>query len=685
MTHTTPRWTYPDARRDPTTEEYHGTPVADPYRWLEDPHSAETVAWAAAQNDLTRRFLDALPERPALLQRLTRLWDYPRVSLPWRCGGRFFCFRNSGLQNQPVLCRQDTPDGPPTPVLDPNTLSEDGTAALTSVAVSEDGRLLAYGVSRSGSDWQELRVRRIDSGEDLGEVLRWCKFTSIAWRHDHAGFFYSRFPEPGSVAPEDESNYNRVYWHQIGTPQAEDRLVYERPDAKELAFSPLISEDGRYLVLEVWHGTDPQNRCYYRPVESDGPFVELLDAADAHYTFLGNVGATMFFQTNLDAPRGRVVAIDLERPERAGWREILPEQDAVIDMCALVNRRLAVVLMRDVRHEVRLYHLDGQPDGAVELPGLGTVTGLSGRLDEEPLLIGFESFLRPPGAFRYDFAARQLVALHASGVDFDADAFETHQVFVTSKDGTRVPVFLTHRRGLALDGGNPTLLYGYGGFNVGVRPVFNPGRLAWLERGGVYAVANLRGGNEYGETWHEAGMLERKQNVFDDFIAAGEWLIAAGYTSPRRLAISGGSNGGLLVAACMTQRPELYGAVVCSVPVIDMLRYHRFTVGRFWVGEYGNAEADPEHFRFLLAYSPLHNIRPGTTYPATLIATAESDDRVVPAHARKFAAALQAADSGANPILLRVERKAGHGLGKPTSKLIEESADVYAFLLKVMA
>jgi prolyl oligopeptidase len=685
VTDTTTRWTYPDARRDPIVEDYHGTPVADPYRWLEDQESTDTAAWVAAQRELTQRFLEALPDRAALHQRLTQLWDYPRTSLPWRRGGQFFFFQNSGLQNQAALYRQETLGGPAILVLDPNSLSEDGTVALTSYAVSQDGQLLAYGASRNGSDWQELRVRRVATGEDFDEVLHWCRFTSIAWRHDNAGFYYSRFPEPGSVPPEDQNNFHRVYWHRVGTPQEADLLIYERPDAKELAFSPTVSEDGRFLVLDVWQGTNAQNRCYYRPVESDGPFVRLLDDADALYHFLGNVGDTFYFQTNLGAPQGRVVAIDLARPGRADWREVLPEQEAVLDTCALINHRLVAVLMRDVCHEVQLYHLDGSFDRPIGLPGLGTVTGLSGQQNEEPLLIGFESFLYPPGSFRYDSAAGRLAPLHASGVAFDADAFETHRVFVSSKDGTRVPVFLTHRRGLALDGGNPTLLYGYGGFNVGVRPSFSPSRLAWIERGGVYAVACLRGGSEYGETWHEAGMLERKQNVFDDCIAVSEWLIAAGYTSARRLAIMGGSNGGLLVAACMTQRPELYSAVICAVPVIDMLRYHRFTIGRFWTGEYGNAEENPEHFRFLLAYSPLHNLRPGATYPATLITTAESDDRVVPAHARKFAAALQAADSGANPILLRVERKAGHGLGKPTSKLIDESADIYAFLLKVMA
>ncbi|HEU4321590.1 MAG TPA: prolyl oligopeptidase family serine peptidase [Roseiflexaceae bacterium] len=674
--------TYPPARRDETVEIFHGTPVADPYRWLEDDRASETTAWLAAQSGLTRSFLDAIPERGPIRDRLTQLWDYAKYSLPFERGGHFFFLKNDGLQNQSVLYTQEGPDAPARVLLDPNTLSEDGTAALTALEVSHDGRLLAYGISRSGSDWQELRVRRVDDGGDYDEVIHWCKFTTVAWQHDGSGFFYTRFPEPaGPDAPQGRDS--KVYWHRLGTPQEQDALVFERPDAPELGFSPLMTDDGRYLVLHVWRGTDNETRCYYRPADSDGPFVRLLDEADARYQLIEADGDTFYVQTNLDAPRGRVVAIDLARPEREHWRTVVPEQDAVIAYAALVSRRLVLVLTRDVHHEVQVYHLDGGFDRTIALPALGSVTGLSGRPGDRELRIGFASFLYPPGAFRYDFAAGRLLPLRVAEVDFDPDAFETRQTFATSADGTRVPVFVICRRGLALDGSHPTLLYGYGGFNISLMPDFSPSRIAWLEQGGVYAIANLRGGSEYGEAWHRAGMLDQKQRVFDDFVAAAEHLIAQGYTDRRRLAIMGGSNGGLLVAACMLQRPELFGAVICAVPVIDMLRYHHFTVGRYWTGEYGNADEDPEHFRFLLAYSPLHNIRPGAVYPPILILTADTDDRVVPAHARKFAAALQH-DAPEGVVLLRVEQRAGHGHGRPTAKVIEETADVYAFLLKVL-
>jgi prolyl oligopeptidase len=677
-------FTYPPTPTVDVVDDYHGTPVADPYRWLEDDDAPETVAWITAQNELTRAFLDAIPARERLKARLTALWDYPKYGVPHKHGGRYFFERNDGLQNQAVLYVQQALDGPATVVLDPNTLSADGTVALTNQALSEDGRLLAYGTSSSGSDWQEIRVRDVDSGRDYGDLIRWCKHTGIAWKHDGSGFFYNRLPEPGSVPAADQSNYSRVFWHRLGTPQLEDQLVYERPDAKELSFTPQITSDGRYLVLRVWHGTDAQNRIYYREVESDGPFIRLLDDADALYEFIDNIGTVFYFRTNLDAPRGRVIAIDVEQPAREHWREIIPEREGALAFAITTNQRLLVGYIRDVHHVLMLHCLDGAFEREIELPGLGAISALWGRYDDGDLLVGFESYLSPPATFRYDFACGQLEVVRASMVDFDAVAYETTQAFYASKDGTRVPMFIMHRRDLALDGGNPTLLYGYGGFNISLMPIFAPDVLAWLDQGGVYVVANLRGGGEYGEAWHQAGMLERKQNVFDDFIAAAEWLIANRYTSTPRLGIIGGSNGGLLVAACLLQRPDLFGAVVCEVPVIDMLRYHRFTVGRYWTGEYGNAEASADHFRFMYAYSPLHTVKRGAGYPPTLIATADSDDRVVPAHARKFAATLQSADAGANPILLRVEFKAGHGLGKPTAKVIDEFTDSYAFLLRAL-
>lgn len=671
------------ARRGDVVDDYHGTKVADPYRWLEEAGSAETLAWVEAQNAVTARYLAAIPAREKIRARLTELWDYPKYSVPQKEGERYFFSKNSGLQNQAVLYMQQTLEGEAAAILDPNTFSEDGTAALTNQVFSEDGRLLAYGISSRGSDWQEIKIRRVEDGTDYAEVIRWCKFSSIAWRHDNLGFFYNRLPEPGTVAEEDQSNYSRVYWHALDTPQSEDVLVYERPDAKELSFSPIISDDGTYLLLHVWHGTEPQNRVYYREVESDGPFTRLLDEADARYDFIGNDGSIFFFHTNLDAPRGRIVAIDSERAERANWRELLAQGDDVIAFSLMVNKQFVVAYMHDAYHQLKIFDLDGNYVRDVALPALGSIVGIAGKARDTEMFLDFTSFLYAPSIFRYDFADNTLSLWHGAEPNFDATGYETTQVFYTSKDGTRVPMFLTHKKGLPLDGNNPTLLYGYGGFDISLTPNFAVGTLVWLENGGVYAVANLRGGGEYGEEWHQAGVLDRKQNVFDDFSAAAEWLIANKYTNTERLAINGASNGGLLVAACEVQRPELFGAVVCQVPVIDMLRYHRFTVGRYWISDYGNAEANAEHFKFLYAYSPLHNVREGVVYPPTLILAADTDDRVVPAHAKKFAATLQAANGGDKPILLRIEMKVGHGMGKPTAKVIEERSDILAFLFAV--
>jgi prolyl oligopeptidase len=681
-----PRPTYPSAPKGDVVDDFHGTAVADPYRWLEDPDSPETGTWVAAENALTAAFLQDSPVRERIKARLTRLWDYPRYGVPQHEGDRYYFWKNDGLQNQPVLYSQPSLDAPPTPVLDPNTLSADGTAAVTNLRFSKDGHLAAYGLSHGGSDWQEIHLRDCVAATDRPDVIRWCKFAGIAWAPGGDGFYYNRFPEPGTVDPADESNFQRVYWHTLGTDQAADRLVYERPDFKELGFSPQATDDGAYLVLHVWRGTEPENRFYYRPLNGDDqPFVRLLDDADARYDFVDNVGPLFYFLTDLDAPRGRVIAIDVTDPARERWREVIPQGEDPIDEVALINDELVVITLHDVHHRVQRYSRDGALLGEIALPGLGTVAGLEGRREATECFLGFAGFLYPLTTLRYDFRTGALTTLRAPELDFDPAGYETRQVFYKSKDGTRVPMFLTHRSDLVLDGENPTLLYGYGGFNISLTPSFTVHRLAWLEQGGVLAVANLRGGAEYGEAWHRAGILERKQNVFDDFIAAAEWLIAGGYTRRERLAIQGGSNGGLLVAACETQRPDLFGAVLCQVPVADMLRYHRFTVGRYWTTDYGDADADPAHFRFLYAYSPVHNVRPGTAYPPTLITSADTDDRVVSAHAKKFAAALQAAQAGQNPILLRVETKAGHGAGKPTTKQIEEQADLYSFLFKVLA
>ncbi|HZU65755.1 MAG TPA: prolyl oligopeptidase family serine peptidase [Ktedonobacteraceae bacterium] len=671
------------ARRDTVIENYHGTPVADPYRWLEDAGSPETLAWVEAQNRVTEGYLAAIPARSKIQQRLTELWNYPKYSVPIKKAERYFFSKNAGLQNQSVLYMQPALESEPVAILDPNTFSEDGTVALTNQVFSEDGTLLAYGVSSGGSDWQEIKIRQVDSGADYPEAIRWCRFSSIAWRHDNAGFYYNRLPEPGTVPAEDSSNYSSVWWHTPGTAQSQDTLIYERPDAKELSFSPFITDDGTYLMLHVWHGTDPENRVYYRKVASDEPFIRLLDEADASYDFLGNTGTLFYFQTNLDAPRGRIIAIDSERPERENWQELVPQQADAIAFALVVNDQFVVTYLHDAHHQMKIFNLDGTYVRDIPLPALGSIFGVSGRPHDTEMFLDFSSFLYASSIFRYDFTTGALSLWHGADLKFDASGYETTQVFYPSKDGTSIPMFLTHKKGLTLDGNNPVWLYGYGGFNVSLTPTFAVSTLVWLENGGVYAVANLRGGGEYGEEWHQADVRERKQNVFDDFIAAAEWLIANKYTSIQRLAINGGSNGGLLVAACEVQRPDLYGAVVCQVPVIDMLRYHKFTVGRYWISDYGNAEASAEDFKFLYAYSPLHNVRAGISYPPTLILAADTDDRVVPAHAKKFAATLQAANTGHNPILLHIEMKAGHGLGKPTTKVIEERSDILAFLFHV--
>lgn len=671
-----------ETRRGTVVENYHGTQVADPYRWLEEADTEETRAWVAAQNALSAAYFEAASVRAPIITRLTELINFPRHSAPVHKGGRYFFSHNTGLQNQAVLFTQQGVEGLPAVLLDPNTLSADGTVALITQEYSHDGTLLAYGVSASGSDWQEVKIRAVASNEDYPEIIRWCRFTNIAWKHDNSGFYYDRFPQPGSVPAEDQNNYCRIYWHTLGTRQEEDLLIYERPDAKELGFSPMVSDDGNYLLLYVRLGTNPKNRFYYRAIDSSGPFRRLLDDFDASYNFVHNIGSFFYFHTNLNAPRGRIIAIDTEHPEQANWREVLPEQEDVIDAVHVVHQQYIVVLKHDAHHLVKRYDMDGKLLGEITLPTLGSIVEITGEPGDSEVFLHFMSFLYPPSIWRYDFVTETLSLWRGPHLHFATEQYETTQVFYHSKDGTRVPMFLTHKKGLVLDGANPTLLYGYGGFNISLTPAFSSHHLLWLENGGVFAQPNLRGGDEYGEEWHLAGMLEKKQNVFDDFIAAAEWLIANNYTNSSRLAINGGSNGGLLVAACMVQRPDLYGAVLCEVPVIDMLRYHKFTVGRYWVSEYGNAEQDPAHFAFLYAYSPLHNVQPGVAYPATLLMAADTDDRVVPSHAKKFAATLQAATGGTQPILLRIEMKAGHGLGKPTTKIIEARGDAFTFLFQ---
>lgn len=667
-------------RRDPVIEDYHGTKVADPFRWLEDPDCPDTIAFIEAANRISEGYLHSLKQRHTIKQRLTELYDFPKQGLPRRVGERYFFLYNDGLQNQPLLYLQEGLRGEPRLVLDPNQWSADGTIALVNLSPNKEGTLLAYTRSESGSDWQTIHVLDVEKGQDLPDVIHWCKFTNIAWLPDSSGFFYTRLPEPGSVPKEDEVNFSRVYFHRLGDDQSQDQLIYERHDDKELSFHVGITHDDDYLYLHVTRGTNPENRFYYRQLTSDGPFVRLLDEHDAMYRLIGNDGPLFYFHTDLQAPNGRVIAIDITQPQREHWREIIPEQEAVLDKVALYGDRFAAGYTQHAAAQLKLYNLQGELVREIELPGVGTLEGLSGRREYAELFFAFTSYLYPTTIFHYDLASGRLDKFFQPPITFEPADFETKQVFYTSKDGTLVPMFLTYKKGLQLDGNNPTLLYGYGGYNISMTPAFAPHIVAWLEKGGIYAVACLRGGSEYGEEWHRAGMLENKQNVFDDFIAAAEWLIAQGYTCIPKLAIMGRSNGGLLVGACITQRPELYGAAICWVGVLDMLRYHLFSAGRYWTGEYGNAIANPDHFRFMYRYSPIHNVKFATVYPPTLIRTAETDDRVVPMHSLKFYAALQSAAGNPEDIYLLVERKAGHGAGKPIGKQIDEFADILAFI-----
>ncbi|MFZ6029132.1 MAG: prolyl oligopeptidase family serine peptidase [Chloroflexota bacterium] len=684
-----PPLTYPSSPAVPQTDDYHGTLVADPYRWLEDPDSPETRAWVEAQNALTFDFLAQIPAREGLKNRLTELWNYPRAQAPIKrhveAHQRYFQLRNTGLQNQDVLYVSEQPGAAGRVLLDPNLLSEDGTVALSGWRASEDGRWLAYATSASGSDWLTWRVRSVDDGTDLPDVIEWSKFSSASWRKDGSGFYYSRYDTPAEGATYTGANYyQKVYFHRLGESQTKDRLVYERPDQKEWGFGAEVSDDDRYLIFNVWQGTDVRNRLFYQDLAGGGPVVALIDDLEATYEFVGNDGPLFYLRTNLDAPRSRLIAIDVTRPEKAHWREIVPQSSDTLEAVAMIHDEFIVLYLHDAYHQLRRFDRQGRPLGEVVLPALGSLPlFVCGRRDDDEMFYLFSSFLYPSTVYRYDFNTGRSQAVFTPDIPFDTTPYVTRQAFATSKDGTRVPVFLTHRRDLPLDGQNPTLLYGYGGFNVSLTPSFAASRLAWLELGGVYAVAILRGGGEYGEDWHQAGMLHNKQNVFDDFIACAEYLIAEKVTSTPKLAIQGGSNGGLLVGACLAQRPDLFGAALPAVGVMDMLRFHKFTIGWAWVSDYGSSE-DPAQFRTLYAYSPLHNLKPGTHYPATMVTTADHDDRVVPGHSFKFAAALQAAQAGDAPALIRIQTKAGHGAGKPTAIVIQENADLLAFLVKVL-
>ena len=677
---------YPAARRDAVTDTHHGVAVEDPYRWLEDGHAPETRTWIAAQNELTEAWLAQVEGRDEIRERLRELTDHPRAGAPWRRGDRWFAMRNTGLQNQDVLWTMPAADAAGEVLLDPNLLSADGTVALTALAVTEDGSLVAYATSAAGSDWLEWRVRDVETGQELGELVRWSKFSSAAWAPDNSGFYYARYEEPAEGEALEQLNRDQqVYFHCIGTPQESDRLVYARPDEPEWGFGSLqISTDQRYLVIEVTWGTRTQNRLYVLDLaDADATVVELLDDFDAAYHFVGNVGSTLYLRTDLDAPLGRVIAVDVDKPGREHWREIVAEDADNLERVQLVGGRLLGVYLHHAAHRLRWFTLEGQPDGEIELPGIGAVESLTGRFDDRVCCYTFTTFTEPTVVFRHDIDHGDTDVLHRADLG-NTVALTTEQHFVVSSDGAKVPVFLVHRADVGPGSDSPAWLYGYGGFNIPITPICKNEWLVWLERGGVLAVANLRGGGEYGQAWHDAGRLANKQQVFDDAIAVAEWLQAQGWAGAGRVAIHGRSNGGLLAAACLTQRPELFGAAVPEVGVLDMLRFEAFTIGWAWASDYGSV-GDEEQFRTLLAYSPLHRIVDGTAYPPTLVTTGDHDDRVVPGHSFKFAAALQAAQGGQAPILIRIDTSAGHGVGKPTDKLIEERADVVAFLTAALA
>ncbi|MDB9515677.1 prolyl oligopeptidase family serine peptidase [Roseofilum reptotaenium CS-1145] len=676
---------YPQSRQVDQVDDYHGTPVSDPYRWLEDLESDQTQAWVEDQNQITFEFLEQIPTRESLKSRLEELWNYEKYGIPSKQGDRLFYFKNSGLQNQSVLYCLQEPDVEPQILLDPNTLSDDGTTALSRISISENGQYLAYGLSQSGSDWQEWKVRNIDSKEDLGDHLKWIKFSTVTWSKDTQGFYYNRYAEPKEGQEYQEQNYyEKLYYHRLGDPQSADRLIYERPDQKEWGFSPTITEDGKYLLISVWRSTELKNLVFYQDLSQDNsPIIELISEFEDSYQFIGNQGSIFWFITNWQAPKWRVIAIDINHPEQENWQEIIPESNDVIGKVSLLNHQFVVQSMQDAHSQVKIYSLEGEYLKTLALPGLGSVNGFNGKPEDTETFYSFTSYTTTTTIYRYDLLTGESTLYRQPEVNFNPDDYESKQVFYPSKDGTQVPLFITHKKGITLDGSNPTLLYGYGGFSISLTPGFSVSHLVWMEQGGIYAVPNLRGGGEYGEDWHQAGMKQNKQNVFDDFIAAAEWLIEQQYTCSEKLAIAGGSNGGLLVGASLTQRPDLFGAALPAVGVMDMLRFHKFTIGWAWCDEYGCAD-HPEDFENLYRYSPLHNLKPGTAYPATLVTTSDRDDRVVPSHSFKFAAALQAAHRASSPVLIRIETKAGHGAGKPTSKQIQEIADKWAFLTQVL-
>ena len=676
------KFDYPKTKKVEQTDDYHGVKVADPYRWLEDDNSAETKAWVEAQNKVTFDYLNQIPERAKIKARLTELWNYEKYSAPFKEGTKYFYSKNDGLQNQSVLYVADSTTDKGRVLLDPNKLSADGTVALSGLRISNDGKLMAYGLAGAGSDWQEWKFRNVETGEDLPDVLKDIKFSGASWTQDGKGVFYSRFPAADDKSKLSAINYfQKLYYHQLGTPQSADVLVYERPDDKEMGVGGSVTEDGKWLVIYVTKGTAPRNMIFVKDLsKADSKIVPVVDKFVADYSYLGNDGSKFYFRTDKDAPRGRLAMVDVS-DANLKWTEVVPQAAETLEGAGFVNNQFVASYLKDAYTQFKIYDINGKFVRNIELPGIGTAGGFGGKRYDTESFYSFSSYNAPPTIYRYDFKTGKSEIFRKSDVKFDPNNYEVKQVFYNSKDGAKIPMFIVHKKGIKLDGSNPTLLYAYGGFNISLTPGFSVSRVAWMEMGGVYAVANLRGGGEYGEEWHEAGTKLKKQNVFDDFIAAAEYLIANKYTRPKKLAVQGGSNGGLLVGAVVNQRPDLFGAALPAVGVMDMLRFQKFTIGRAWTSDYGSSD-NPAEFAALYKYSPLHNLKKGTNYPAIMVTTADHDDRVVPAHSFKYAATLQESQGGDAPVLIRIETKAGHGAGKPTAKVIEEQADIFGFLMK---
>lgn len=678
---------YPRSERGATTDVYFGTTVADPYRWMEGLNSTRTRAWVTAQNTFTNSYLAQFPLRDTLRNRLTQLYDYSRTSIPEvTVDGKLFYRRNSGLQNQSVLYVRATATAEPRMVLDPNTLSTDGSVAFQEWSPSPDGRVVAYGLAQGGSDWRTVHVRDVATGRDMADTVRWVRFSGLSWTRDGAGFFYSRYPTPPVGQELIAALINHaVYYHALGTPQSQDRVIFARTELARYFVGCSVTEDGRYLFCSASAGADSRNRLYFAdmgdPMHPDvgAPLVPIVSEDVAQYSVIGNAKSTVYILTDEHAPNRRVVALDLTTPDAAHMRTVVPESRYAVESGMMAGGQLVLHYLEDVKSIVRLFDPSGRPLGAIPLPGVGTVSEMSGRDDAPVMYYSFASALVPGTVYAFNVKTRDSKAVDQPRLTFNPSQYETRQVFALSKDGTKIPLFISMKRGTILDGTHPTLLYAYGGFDVNLQPFFSPAIPAWLERGGVYVTASLRGGSEYGESWHRAGMRERKQNVFDDFIGAAEYLVRQRYTSPAKLVIQGGSNGGLLIGAVSNQRPDLFAVALPAVGVMDMLRYDTFTGGSGWVTEYGSS-SDSTMFPYLFRYSPLQNVRAGTCYPATLATTADHDDRVVPSHTFKYIATLQAAQSCARPVMVRVETQGSHGY-RPTDKQIAETADELTFAL----